>query len=69
MGTVIYWLSVNPRFLPISICLLHKLQGLVESTEQERSARAGDKRKAGEGDDGNERTGRAGSGSFRPRFL
>ena len=52
MGTVIYWLSVNPRFLPISICLLHKLQGLVESTEQERSARPGDERKAGTGAEG-----------------
>ena len=45
-----------------SDCLLHRLcQGLVWSTEQERSVRAGDKREAREGHDGNERRVRAGS--------
>ena len=45
-----------------SDCLLHRLfQGLVWSTEQARSARAGDKREAREGDDGNERRVRVGS--------
>ena len=47
------------------ICLLHSLsQGLMESIKREhaRNARAGVKREAREGDDGNERT--AGSGEW-----
>ena len=40
-------------------CLLHSSQGLVGNTEQARSARAGDKGEAQEGDDGNECRARA----------
>ena len=44
------------------VCLLHRLsQGFARSTEQARSARAGDKREVRERDDGNERIARGGS--------
>ena len=43
------------------VCLLHRLsQGFARSTEQARSARAGDKREVRERDDGNERIARGG---------
>ena len=43
------------------VCLLHRLsQGFARSTEQARSARAGDKREARERDDWNERIAQGG---------
>ena len=45
-----------------AVCLLHRLsQGFARSTEQARSARAGDKREARERDDWNERIAQGGS--------
>ena len=62
------------------VCLLHRLsQGFARSTEQVRSARAGDKREARERDDGNKHTARGRSdgklnwrrekGEFFSRFF